>query len=117
MYMTIKERTEDYYVINLKDKDTDYLFGEIVISIFSDHYAISGEVNHFEIDADIKLFDTRIKKLCYIFEELKWRFLDGSLGLPLDRPVYIVSDELISRDYIKLSNLRKVPRYCGYYFI
>lgn len=117
MYMTIAEQTPDYLTINLYDKKDDYFFGYIDIIINSDCYIISGRVNKFEIDAEIDLLLTRKRKLAEIFDTIKEQFLNGEIGLPLDRKVLILEDELISRDYIKSANLKKVPRYCGYYFI
>lgn len=117
MYMTLKSKDQYEYIISFMDKQTKLEFGEIAIELFDDYYLITGKVNHFEIDANVQLFHSRIIKLCKLFDELKESFINGTLGLPLDRPVYIASDELISRDYIQINRLKRVPRYCGYYFI
>ncbi len=117
MYMAIAETTPDYITFNLYDKKDDYFFGYIDIIINSDCYIISGRVNKFEIDAEIDLLLTRKRKLAEIFDTVKAQFLNGEIGLPLDRKVLILEDELISRDYIVSRKLKRVPRYCGYYFI
>ena len=117
MYKTIVEQTSDYITINLYDKADDYFFGYIDISILDDCYVISGRVNKFEINADIELFETRKRKLRAIFINLQQDFLEGRIPLELNRPVLILDDELISRDAIKYMKLKRVPRYCGYYFI
>ena len=117
MYMTIAEQTPDYLTINLYDKADDYFFGYIDIIINEDCYVISGRINKFEIDADIDLFETRKRKLRIIFANLKDMFLKGEIPLELNRPVLILDDELISRDAIRYMQLKRVPRYCGYYFI
>ena len=117
MYMTLADKTPDYITLNLYDKKDDYFFGYIDIIVYPDCYVISGRVNKFEIDADIELLLTRKRKLGEIFDTVKAQFLNGEIGLPLDRKVFIMSDELISRDYIESRKLKRVPRYCGYYFI
>ena len=117
MYMTLVEKTADYITLNLYDKKDNYFFGYIDIIINPDCYVISGRVNKFEIDAEVELLLTRKRKLAEIFDTIKAQFLNGEIGLPLDRKVFIMSDELISRDYIESRKLKRVPRYCGYYFI
>ena len=117
MYMTLAEKTSDYITLNLYDKRDDYFFGYIDIIINSDCYIISGRVNKFEIDAEIDLLLTRKRKLAEIFDTIKEQFLNGEIGIPLDRKVLILENELISRDYIVSRKLRRVPRFCGYYFI
>ena len=117
MYMTLVEQTADYFTFNLYDKKDNYFFGYIDIIINSDCYVISGRVNKFEIDAEVELFLTRKRKLAEIFDTIKTQFLNGEIGLPLDRKVLILENELISRDYIASRKLKRVPRYCGYYFI
>ena len=117
MYMTIAEKTADYVTLNLYDKKDNYFFGYIDIMINPDCYVLSGRVNKFEINAEIELLLTRQRKLAEIFDSIKKQFLNGEIDLPLDRKVLILDDELISRDYIKARKLKRVPRYCGYYFI
>ena len=117
MYMAISEVTPSYITINLYNNEDDYFFGFIEISIMDDCYTISGQINHFEVNADIELLETRKRKLRAVFINLREMFLEEQLPLKLDRPVYILDDELISRDAIKYMKLKRVPRYCGYYFI
>ena len=117
MYMSIVETTPDYITINLYDKRDDYFFGYLDISILPDCYVISGRVNKFEIGAEIELLETRKRKLRAIFINLREMILEEQTPLKLDRPVLILDDELISRDAIKYMKLKRVPRYCGYYFI
>ena len=116
MYMTYKEN-EDCYTINMYDTKDDYFFGFIEIVDNVDCYVISGQVNHFERDAEVDLFETRKHKLHQCFERIQSMIKKGAIPLDKSKPVLILDDELISRDAIKRMKLKRVPRYCGYYFI
>ncbi len=116
MYMTYKEN-KDGCVINMYDTKDDYFFGFIEIMNQGDFYVISGQVNHFERNDEVDLFETRKYKLHNCFERIQSMIKKGALSIDRNKPVYILDDELISRDAIKRMDLKRVPRYCGYYFI
>ena len=81
-----------------------------------DCYVITGRVIHFEVDAEVELFESRKKKLHNMFVTLQSMIKKGVIDTK-GKPVLILSDELISRDAIRRMELQRVPRYCGYYFI
>ena len=117
MYMTYKQDDNGDYIINLYDKKNDYLFGYLDLFDNEDCYIITGRVIHFEVDADVKLFGTRKQKLYEMFVKLQSMIKEGEIPLDKNKPVLILDDELISRDAIRRMELKRVPRYCGYYFI
>lgn len=117
MYLTYKQDSNGDYVINLHDKKDDYLFGYLDLFDNEDCYVITGRVIHFEVDAEVALFESRKKKLHNMFVKLQSMIKEGEIPLDKSKPVLILDDELISRDAIKRMNLKRVPRYCGYYFI
>ena len=117
MYMTYKQDSNGDYIINLYDKKDDYLFGYLDLFDNGDCYIITGRVIHFEVDAEIDLFETRKHKLHQCFEKLQSMIKKGAIPLDKSKPVLILDDELISKDAIKRMKLKRVPRYCGYYFI
>ena len=117
MYMTYKENNGDY-TINLYDSKDNYFFGFIEIFDNVDCYIITGQVNHFDRDAEVDMFETRKHKLHNMFVILQSMIKKGSIPLDIeDKRVLILDDELISRDAIQRMKLQRVPRYCGYYFI
>ena len=116
MYMTYKQDDNGDYIINLYDKKNDYLFGYLDLFDNEDCYIITGRVIHFEVDADVKLFGTRKQKLYEMFVKLQSMIKEGEIDTQ-GKQVLILSDELISRDAIRRMDLKRVPRYCGYYFI
>lgn len=116
MYMTYKENNGDY-TINMYDVKDDYFFGYIDLFDNGDCYVITGRVNKFEVDAEIDLFETRKHKLHQCFERIQSMIKKGAIPLDENKPVLILDDELISRDAIRRMKLKRVPRYCGYYFI
>lgn len=117
MYMTYKRDDEGDYIINLYDSSNDYLFGYLDLFDNVDCYVITGRVIHFEVDAEVELFGTRKQKLYEMFVKLQSMIKKGEIPLDKSKPVLILDDELISRDAIKRMELKRVPRYCGYYFI
>lgn len=117
MYMTYKRDDEGDYTINLYDSSNDYLFGYLDLFDNVDCYVITGRVIHFEVDAEVELFESRKKKLHNMFVELQSMIKKGAIPLDKSKPVLILDDELISRDAIRRMELKRVPRYCGYYFI
>lgn len=115
MYIEHKEDNGNY-IVNFYDKKDDYFFGFVEIIDNEDCYVISGQVNHFERDAEVDLFESRKHKLHIAFIILQSTIKRGIINTK-GKPVLILDDELISRDAIKRMNLKRVPRYCGYYFI
>ena len=121
MYIDTRVRNDNgtnTYIIDLFDYDDKYYFG--FIEIFEDEvcYVISGKVNHFERNDEIQLFETRKEKLRKVFKAIKSFILTGDIPLDIkNKRVLILDDELISRDAIEHMKLKRVPRYCGYYFI
>ncbi len=115
MYMTYKEENGDY-IINLYDSKDDYFFGFIEIFDNVDCYVISGQVNCFDRDAEVDMFETRKNKLYNMFVILQSMIKKGVIDIK-GKQVLILDDELISRDAIRRMELKRVPRYCGYYFI
>lgn len=115
MYMTYKEDNGDY-IVNFYDKKDDYFFGYVDLFDNGDCYIITGRVNKFEVDAEVDLFESRKHKLHIVFVILQSTIKRGLIDTK-GKPVLILDDELISRDAIKRMGLKRVPRYCGYYFI
>lgn len=105
------------YTFNLYDKEDSYFFGFIEILEMNDSYVITGQINGFDRYAEIPLFDIRKEKLRVVFQTLQDMILNNTLPLNKEKPIYILADETISKDAIQSMKLKRVPRYCGYYFI
>jgi hypothetical protein len=118
MYIDTRALKDGSFVIDLFDKKDNYYFGFIEIEKQFNCYVVSGKINHFEKNDIIDLFETRKEKLRNIFVAIQAMILEGAIPIDLNEyEVYILDDELISRDFIKSEKLKRVPRYCGYYFI
>ena len=63
MYMTYKQEDNGDYIINMYDSKDNYFFGYVEIFDNVDCYVITGQVNHFEKDAEVDLFNIRKNKL------------------------------------------------------
>ena len=90
-------------LFNLKFEDD--VVGELELMHFDDSYTTT-------IRSDIIFSDEVIDN---VFEQL-YKFIDYNVDVLLkNKPFYLLDIDDNSVNYANYKNLRKVPRYCGYY--